>query len=105
MAPRMASNTVPLMGWSGARASTQSGRKSWSSSTGNSKSTDWMISVTARWLRSRQLTARQVTSDSSASWARRAWAPSESGRAELRRMRKGLPSSLSSEITRASASR
>ena len=44
MAPRMASNTVPLMGWSGARASTQSGRKSWSSSTGNSKSTDWMIS-------------------------------------------------------------
>ena len=62
MCSRTAWKTWVLMGWSWGRASTQLGRKSWSSSNGNSKSTDWMISVTARWLRSRQLTARQVTS-------------------------------------------
>ena len=92
------------MGLSVSRASTQAGSQSATSPTGNSYSTDRITSSTARWPSSRQLTARQVTPCAWARASRRAWAPSLSGRAELTRIRKGLPSSFSSAMTRRSAS-
>lgn len=102
---RMAAYSPLLMGWSQSSASTQGGRYRSSSFTGNSSRTPRMIRVTSSSSSSRQLAARHVTSYRAASSSRSARARAELGSAELRSTRKGFPSSLSSVMTRSSASR